>query len=330
MGSPKQVVRVGMIGAGEIARNHTANLRTIQDVHVVGAYDVSLEACAKFARDTTAKVFESQEELLDAVDAVYICTPPQYHRASAIAAAQAGVHVFCEKPLASGIEDALAIEAAVSKAPITFMVGFNFRFTGKFISLKELYARGALGAAHSFYCVRVLWLPHLAPNWRTDPRFIVGMTVESLSHDFDFMRWILGDAQSVCGAAVATSRPDLVGYDNIMSAAMLLECGAQASFHSSWASHVRMDAHGIVGTEGSCVVGMGQVRWRKQGDSEDRVVVDTSPDRAKSPHLREDEHFIQCLRTGQAPSAGVRDGVATVRISHAVLEAARRKCAVTI
>jgi len=316
------MIRIGMVGTGDIARIHASFLSKMPDVSIAAVFDTVQEKAESMAKDFETVVCKDLESTLAQVDAVYICTPPQFHREAAVRAAEANVHVFCEKPLSVSLEDARAIEDAVKRSNITFMVGFTFRFSPIFAALKDLVQSGTLGDVYSFWGVRVMWLPHPPPNWRTDPRFICGMTIESLSHDFDYMRWVVGDVVSVTGK-VATSRSDLKGYDNIISAIMTLESGGMANIHSSWACHVGVHQYGIIGTLGSAVCEGGQIRYKIESDSSHRVIVRNTPEDEVPPYQRESENFIECVRTGKEPLAGVEDGVATVRISHAVLQSSQ-------
>lgn len=324
------MLRFGFVGAGQIAETHAAALAKIEVARIVGFHDVVPERAERLAATHGGTTFNELPALLDAVDAIYVCTMPQFHREAVEHAAAAGRHVFCEKPIAATVEDALAMQAAVERSGITFMMGFNFRFSPALIRLQELVASGQLGTIHSYYAIRTLWLPHPPPNWRTDPRFIIGMTIESLSHDFDYMRWLVGDASGAMGQ-VATTRPDLTGYDNVTSAILTLTNGGMASLHQSWASHVNANRFGVIGSHGSATTDWGPVRWRQEGDSEDRVLaIDDRPEDAIGSHQRETQHFVECLRTGQPPLTSVADGVATVRISHAVLQSSRTKTWVPI
>ncbi|MFQ5808020.1 MAG: Gfo/Idh/MocA family protein, partial [Armatimonadota bacterium] len=255
--------------------------------------------------------------------------PPKFHREAAVRAIEAGVHVLCEKPLTVSVEDAEALEASVRSADVTFTVGFHFRFSPAFARLKELVASGELGDLYSFWGLRLLWSPHPPPNWRTDPRLLCGMTIESLSHDFDFMRWVAGDVASVAGK-VATSRDDLEGYDNIIAAVMTLRSGAMATIHASWASHTGVHQCGVIGTRGSAVCEPGRLRVKAEADSEERTIECDRPEDKVSPYQRQSEHFVECLRTGRKPITGVEDGVATVRISHAVLRSSQQGCIVEL
>ena len=150
------------------------------------------------------------------------------------------------------------------------------------------------------------------------------MTIESLSHDFDCMRWIAGDVSAVMGK-VATSRSDLEGYDNIISAVMTLRSGGIANVQASWASHVRVHQYGVIGSIGSAVCEGNRVRWRTGDSSAENIIKCDRPGDKVSPYQRESEHFIECIAKGRETLTGVEDGAATVRISHAVLKSSQQE-----
>jgi myo-inositol 2-dehydrogenase/D-chiro-inositol 1-dehydrogenase len=319
MGKERVMIRVGFVGAGDICRVHARTLQSIADVRLAGVLDVAPGRAEAFATEFATTAYQEVDALLEACDAVYIGTPPMFHRDPAIAAAEAGVHIFCEKPLAVTVADARAIEAAVTRAGVFFQIGFHSRFIAGFMRMKELLDAGEIGDIYNFWLNRVQWLAHLAPNWRTDPRFICGMTIESLAHDFDVMRWMVGDPRSAIGLT-NTSRPDLTGYDNIMTAMLPLRNGGMASFLSSWASHVFDLDFGVIGTRGTVVLHNGVVRWKGEGMATEECVDFNALKNLPSPHQLETEHFIASLQEGRPPSVTVQDGVATLVISHAVLQ----------
>jgi predicted dehydrogenase len=323
------MIKVGMVGAGDIANIHTSFLSKIPDVRIEAVFDMAQEKAEGMANRLRAVAYKDLESMLAKIDAVYICTPPQFHHEAAVRAIEAGVHVFCEKPLTASLEDARAIEDAMKHANTNFMVGFNFRFSPVFASLRDLVASGNLGSIYSFWGVRNCWLPHLPPNWRTNPKFICGMTIESMSHDFDYMRWVVGDVTSVMGN-VATSRSDLVGYDNIASVVMTLKSGGMADIHSSWASHVNFHRYGVIGSLGSAICEGDQVRYKIETEPSDGIIECNKPEDKISPYQRESEHFIECIKTGRKTLTGIEDGVATVQISHAVLQSSQEGCVVKL
>jgi predicted dehydrogenase len=310
-------IRVGMVGAGAIASTHAQTLSTIGSVTIAGVFDLDSARAGEFAGKWKTTAYPSLQSLLKNVDTIFICTFPQAHREAAVAAAEAGVHVLTEKPLARTVEDGLAIADAVNRSGITFMIAFPRRFAPGHTRLKEVVDSGALGKILSYWDTSLIWLPHHPPNWRTNPRHIMGATIESLSHNFDYMRHVVGDAVSAMGR-VRTSRPDLDGYDNITSCILALAGGGIATIQSSWAGHKSVFQTGIIGSDASAVL-EADVRLKRADEPEVVLPLDRPEDRM--PGLeREVRYYIDCLKLGKQPFVGVADGVATLKISHAVLQ----------
>lgn len=212
-----------MIGASGIARTHAKNLNALDGVEITAVADVSAERAEALAADCGAKASTNHLDLLDEVDAVYVCSPPTAHREHVTAAVAAGGHVFCEKPLATTLEDGSAIAEAVSSGGVHVMLGFNNRFRAPFRRLRELLRSGELGDMISAWITRVeSSTPALGSNWRTTPGLACGVTIESASHDIDFIRWAFGEVIAVAGST-NSSLPELPDYDDTLNALLWLE-----------------------------------------------------------------------------------------------------------
>jgi myo-inositol 2-dehydrogenase/D-chiro-inositol 1-dehydrogenase len=127
-----QKVKVGFIGAGNIARGgHLKHLSQWDDVELVGICDVNAEAAERAVGDFGGTAYTDAETMLDEVslDAVYVCLPPFAHTNQEILAAERGVAVFVEKPLAANLEKAVEINTAIEKAGVVSAVGYNWRST---------------------------------------------------------------------------------------------------------------------------------------------------------------------------------------------------------
>jgi myo-inositol 2-dehydrogenase/D-chiro-inositol 1-dehydrogenase len=319
------VVRIGMIGAGGIARIHAENLRRIDGVRVAGVMDPVPERAETLAAACGARAFADLEALLEDVDAIYVCSPPTFHRVQVEAAAAAGKHVYLEKPIATTLEDGRAIAAALGSSPARAMVGFNNRFRPAFRRWRDLARE--LGAPRSAWILRMApSTPEPNANWRTTPGLLCGITIESASHDIDLVRWALGEVDSVSGST-SGSLPELEGYDDTLSAVLRLDGGAAVTLSISWSSAVSLSSRGFVGGEGAaCLVGpdmwtVTELRWGRAGEPEtvepiDAVEGDDLGYRAAS------EHFIACLREDRDPEASVRDGLAALEVSLALLTSA--------
>ena len=142
-------LRIGVIGAGPIGKVHAANLATrVPGARLAAVADADrekAEACA--AANGADDAYTSDTELLAHPDlaAVIICTPPETHAGIIEAAAAAGKHVFCEKPLERTLDRADIALAAVEKAGTKFFIGLNRRYDPHFLRLRDAVHAGEAG-----------------------------------------------------------------------------------------------------------------------------------------------------------------------------------------
>jgi len=144
-------VRIGIVGAGGIAKRHVEALRTIEHAQIVGMVDVETAKAAQLAQSCGAQVFATLDDCLPHVDMVYVLTPPTTHRDLVCSALTAGRHVVVEKPLAAEVADGEAMVAAARTSGAMLMTAFNMRFRDGFRRLHETLAGGALGAPISIW-----------------------------------------------------------------------------------------------------------------------------------------------------------------------------------
>lgn len=324
-------LRVGIIGAGGIARQHIAALERVEGVEIVAVADPLLERASALAEPLGAAATTSHREAIERAEAVWICTPPSTRRQQVLDAAAAGRHVMTEKPLAATREDALAIVEAVERAGIKAIVDFNGRFRWPFLKMKELVDSGELGEVISVWCHRIggSTTPSRS-SWRHDPRFVTGFTIESLSHDIDHVRWIAGPISGAIGI-VERSLPDLPAFDNTMSALLYLERGGSAQFHASWASAVAAGQRGVIGSRGAVVIEgesiweLSRIRWRSDDSREEQAIELRGPLATDMGYRGMAQHFVDCIQRDVMPTPTVRDGLAALEVSLAILESAETR-----
>lgn len=316
-------VRIGIVGAGGIARKHVEGLMTDPQARITAIVDVRPEAAAQMAHATGAQVYPTLEAALHAVDLVYVLTPPSLHRALSVMALEAGKPVVVEKPLASSLSDGEAMVETARRTGIALMPAFNMRFRPGFMRLKKSIETGRLGKPLNFWSQRLGIGVGRGENWRTTPGLLCGMSVESLSHDIDLIRWLLGDIVEVA-AQLRESRADLPGFDDNAAVVMALASGACATIHASWSSHIPFNSRGIVGDQGTALV-TGRGLWElttfhlKTADMayEQIEVLDDHLD--VSSYRAEGRHFVECVASGRTPDITGEDGLAALRVSHALL-----------
>lgn len=318
-------MRVGIVGAGGIGRIHAEHLTAMDRVRVTAVMDPAADRAEDLASACGARAVATLEPLLDEVDAVYVCSPPSLHREHVVAAASAGKHIFCEKPLATTLDDGRAIADAVADAGVHAMVGFNNRFRPAFRRFREL-ARG-FGPPRSAWIVRMApSTPAPGTNWRTTPGLLCGITIESAAHDIDLVRWTMGEVH-VASGVTASSFPELGGYDDGLHALLGMEDGGAATIVVSWSSAISMSSRGIVGADGAaCLAGpdmwtVSELRWAVSGGAEHVETID--PDEgADLGYGAESAHFIDRIRQHAAPEVRIADGLAALDVSLALKRSA--------
>jgi myo-inositol 2-dehydrogenase / D-chiro-inositol 1-dehydrogenase len=193
----KARVRLGMIGCGRIASAvHLRVLGSIRGAELAAVADLDPEARGRAERSTRAAVYEREEELVadPCVDAIVICSPPDTHARLTIAAAEAGKHVYVEKPIATDVDDAAAALAAVERAGTIGVIGFNRRWHPAFEQGRRLLAAGRIGRVRA---VQTVFCEPMAgsamPDWKRCRRTGGGVLLDLASHHFDLLRWLLDD-----------------------------------------------------------------------------------------------------------------------------------------
>jgi predicted dehydrogenase len=190
------LLRIGLLGGGQIARAvHLPVLRALAGVRVTAiaeAQESSLAAAAVLVPD--AERFTDFRQLIDAgnVDAVVICLPPHLHAPSAIAAFEAGLHVYLEKPLAPSTAEAAPVLDAWRRAGTIGMIGFNFRFHPQAEAIRRRVRGGEIGPVLGIRSVFSI-LPHQLPDWKRSRALGGGVLLDLASHHVDLVHHLLGD-----------------------------------------------------------------------------------------------------------------------------------------
>lgn len=205
------MVRVGIIGAGFVGRNHFNQYEKLKDRATVVA--ISDKVADRRAGDWSKvmgnlgdargtkrdlghiRPYINWQDLIadPEVELVDICAPTFLHREMATAALQAGKHVLCEKPMALNVEDCDAMLAAAQVAKGRFMIAQCIRFWPEYIYLKQAVADERYGRLHSLELRRVTGVPdHTLANWVVRPELSGGALLDLHVHDVDYALYLLG------------------------------------------------------------------------------------------------------------------------------------------
>ncbi|HEX9017873.1 MAG TPA: inositol 2-dehydrogenase [Anaerolineaceae bacterium] len=185
-------VRVGVLGAGRIGKIHARNLATlVPGAQVTAIADPILDAACELADQLHVPVATADYQAVirsPEVDAVAICSSTNTHAQMMIEAAQAGKHIFCEKPIAYDLVKIDEALAAVAKAGVLLQIGFNRRFDPNFKRLRDMVAAGKVGEAHILRITSRDPAPPPISYVKVSGGIFFDMTI----HDFDMSRYLMG------------------------------------------------------------------------------------------------------------------------------------------
>lgn len=241
-------MKIGIMSAAHVhADAYIGCLRSIPEVDIVGIADHDNERGALFAAQYGLHYFASYETLLEQkLDGVIITSENSFHLKLAKKAAQAGVHMLCEKPLATNVRDAENMVQAARKASVILMTAFPMRFSVPVRAVREELAAGKLGEPLCFNASNQGQLPPGDRAWFTDPVLAGGGAIaDHVVHLADIMRWYLGtEVVEVYAKANRIFHADEVQVETGGMVSMLFENGVFATIDCSWSRPVSWPSWG--------------------------------------------------------------------------------------
>ena len=316
----------GIVGAGKIARVHAEVLYDHEAISLEAICDVRAERAGALATAAEAESYTDYRTLFreGELDAVYIATPPGTHRNIVRAAAQNGIAIFCEKPLARTVAKGQAIREVVEDEDVPFMMGFPSRFAEPCRRMGEFLADGDIGDPITIFSTRAGHGDPEDEDWRLDPEQACGVTIESASHNIDMLRWLGGEIEDVSGQTANATHPEIESFDDNVLATVTFERGAIGLLQNSWTSRVEYLRHGVIGTDGAALV-EGDEWWRldrltyaTETDAYPRTITFDAETASEMGYSGETDAFVESLSAGRNPPVTVYDGLRAVEISHAI------------
>jgi predicted dehydrogenase len=193
------MLKIGIFGVGHLGKFHISNWQTIANVSIVGFYDPNDTNAEEAIKKFGLKRFDDMYSLLDAVDAVDIITPTQFHFPVCEAALRKSKHVFVEKPLANNMDEARQLIKLVEEAKVKFQVGHVERFNPAFQALKNKELNPMFIEVHR--------LAQFNPRGTE-----VSVILDLMIHDIDIILHLVKSPVkqiSASGVAVMTDTPDI-------------------------------------------------------------------------------------------------------------------------
>lgn len=325
----ESTVKWGVIGAGGFADKRFLPSFAEADATELHAVMVRDRARAEeiAQRHGAAAAYDSVEALLadDEVQAVYVCTPVQHHCEHVIAAARAGKHVLCEKPMARTEVECERMVRECDLRGVKLVMAFMNRFRPVHRHIRDLMASGELGEIIMVRTLQASYYERTEGSWRQDPRLGGGGALYDIgSHALDLLCFLAGPVRTV-QALVGTRVQDYT-VDDLASALFEMASGAHGMLFTSFCVKGRVNPLEVFGTEKSVLCR----RTIGPYESGEVIVVDAAGKEERlggfEPtygYVEEIEHLSRCVLEDTEPECTGRDGLHNVAIMRAMQQSAR-------
>ncbi len=328
MSSSDRPVRIGLIGAGGIAGAHVAGiLRNPEKAVLAAVADPVTEAAEKRAGDTGAAIYPDNRQMLAEadIDAVDICLPHHLHRDAVVAAAEAGKHVLCEKPLCLSPDEAASIAEAVEKSGITVMCAHNQLFLPAVARAKELLETGVLGKVYEVRTTDSFFNDFTPENmgWRASAKTSGGgELIDTGYHPTYLMLHLAGGVPVEATAMLSRHRLEFMEGEDSAQVLVRFDNGVVGSLVTSWAYQpsANTERFSAVGELGSLFSDGTTLSYRLRGA--ESVTEEFEPVHEFAAEI---EHFADSILNGTRPLHTHKEGTEVLGIILAAYESARSR-----
>lgn len=304
-------IRIGMIGAGAIARKHMRNFDRLEGAKLVAVSDLSDDALLAAESAYRTRGYKDYREMLEkeALDAVYIAVPPFAHGDMEERVAAKGIPLFVEKPVALHLEAAKRKYEAIREAGIIHASGYCLRYIDAVEKAKAYLADKVVGMALAYRIGKSSPIPWFGTMSKSG-----GQLVDAGTHQVDLMRYLIGDITEVYAKMKLRHLHYLDNYDisDVGTATFEFACGAIGSIATSTAQpHDSRQSVDIMGEDFRVVVDPQMVVIVEKG-----VTVAEIPT-TNDKFLEEDRLFLEAVRTGDQCriKADYGEGVKTLAVT---------------
>ena len=330
-----QSIAVGVIGTGRIGRLHAENIiRYVPEMHLKSVCDPYLNKEWADSLNLSATYDNYNPVLQDSnTQAVLICTPAPTHIPIIEAAARAGKHIFCEKPIALSIEEIKHALAVVEESNVKLQIGFNRRFDPNFSKVKHIAQEGEVGAIH---LVRITSRDPEPPP----PEYIAqsgGIFLDMSIHDFDMARFLAGsEVEEVFATGSVLIDSVFSQYDDIDTAVIQLKFanGALGVIDNSRRAVYGYDQRvEVFGSKGS-ISAKNNTAIHTQLYTADNVTSEKPLhfflERYRDSYIAELKNFYESIVNDKPVLVNGMDGLMSIKIAKAAKESYQQNCPVKI
>ena len=318
--------RIAQLGAGRIGAMHAAILADLLEPGALVIADVDPARAASVAAETGAQS-AAIEEAVATADALVIAASSSAHPDLIRAGIRRGIPVFCEKPLATGLDETVRVTDEIEASGIRFQLGFQRRFDAAYRAARRLVEDGSLG---QLYVIRLAGHDPAPPHESYIP-LSGGIFNDFSAHDFDVARWLTGqEIEEVYADGGALAFPMFARYDDVDTAVAVLRLSEgtrgilSATRHDPLGYDIRTE---LFGSADSVTVGLGPRTPMRS--LEPGVPPPAGPawsqfmDRFRDAYTSELRAFLRVARGEEESACTARDGLEAARVAMAATRSLR-------
>lgn len=316
-------MRVLLVGLGSIGSRHLANLRTIYPEASVTAWRHHRvrDGQAPLLAGVDRFVYQVDDAIAVRPDCVLITGPASQHVSTALPFAERGIPLFIEKPLSDSLDEADKLLSACARGGVTPVVGYNLRFSRALQDVKRALTDGMIGRVLALRAEVGQYLP----DWRPESDYRRGVSARSehgggalleLSHEIDYVRWLVGEVSSV-GARVGRLSDLEIDVEDVAEIVMEFRNGAIGNIHLDMVQRAATRTCRLIGVEGT-IVWDGVRQHAAIFSAASRSWTDLCPadggDRNEM-YVAELRHFLDCVSGRAVPLITGHDGRRVLEIA---------------
>lgn len=314
------MITIGILGAGGMGNVHARHYRRMPDVELY-FYDPDQGQAEVLIERHQIGLAPSEEDLIARCDLIDLCIPTPLHLKSGLKAIAAGKAVFIEKPLAGSLEDGVRLVEAAEKASVPLMPGHVVRFFPEFAAGYRMVKRGDVGTPAAARLRRGGGTPKGAGGWFLDHSRSGGVLVDLAIHDFDWLRWTLGEVKHLYARSVGAKTGQ--GPDYALTT-LTFDSGCIGHVESTW-----MDPGGSRATyEVAGSKGLIQYDSRNtptlRTNAGGKSINEAPLLGADDPYYNQLRGFIEAVTKREPPPVSGHDGLMALSISLAARDSAVR------
>ena len=321
-------IKVGLLGGGGIVDAHIRGYRTYADaIEVTAIADVVDETARRRAAELRARAYTDFRLMIDEadLDAVDICLPHHLHAEAIMAAAQAGKHILCEKPLCLTVQQADEVQRVVSAAGVTLMCAHNQLFLPAVSTAKQLLEQGILGTVYEVRTSDSFYNDFNPQNmgWRaTAATSGGGELMDTGYHPTYLMLHLAGGSPVEATALLSRHRLRFMDSEDSAQVLVRFDNGVVGHLVTSWAYQPPpgSERFSVVGERGSLHSDGRDLTLSLRGSTSQTYDFDDV-----DTYVSEIGHFADCLRSGARPLHTEREGIDVLCLILAAYEGARSR-----